>query len=131
MSLNKTRAVLSVISEKGPIAGSVVARMAGLTEKDTHTVISKAYKAGRISRIKPKGAGYFRYCMSEQQRANFQRLALGNFQSEILSVELVDIPARLRFLEKLKNTVHHDNPILHAIITDYRRTLTHLQASEN
>lgn len=125
---NKTWAALSVISDKGAIAGSVVARMAGLTEKETHTVISKAYKAGRISRMKPKGAGYFRYFMTEQQRADFLRLSLGTFQAEILSADLVDVPARLRFLEKLKDTVHHDNPILHAIIADYRRTLAHLQA---
>lgn len=128
---NKTRAVLSVISEKGAIAGSIVARMAGVTEKDAHTIISKAVKDERISRMKPKGAGYYRYFMTELQRANFLRLSLGTFQTEILSVNVVDVPARLRFLEKLKDTVHHDNPILHAIINDYRRTLAHLQAREN
>lgn len=130
-AINKTKTVLSLIADKGPIAGSVVARMAELTEKEVHTVISKAYKQGRISRIKPAGYGYYRYSMTELQRAKFLRLSLGNFQAETLTIDLVDIPARLRFLEKLKNTIHHDNPILDAIINDYRRTLKHLQARAN
>lgn len=130
-AINKSKTVLTVISEKGAIAGSVAARVAGLSEKTTHTIISRAFKDGRISRMKPKGAGYYRYFMTEDQRANFLRLSLGTFQGEILSVDVVDVPARLRFLEKLKETIHHDNPILQAIINDYRRTLKHLQANDN
>jgi hypothetical protein len=128
---NKTRAVMSLIADKGPIAGSVVARMVGQTEKEVHSAISKAHKAGRISRNKPKDSGYFRYFMTEQQRARFLSMSFGTFQSETLDVDIVDVPARLRFLERLQKTVHHENPILQAIIDDYRRTLKHLQAREN
>lgn len=124
--INKTRAVLSVIADKGPLAGSVIARQAGLTEKETHTVLHKLHKNGRVSRTKPLGSGYYRFHLTDQQRASFLRLSLGSFDAETLIADVVDIPARLRFLEKLKQTVHRDSPILEAIINDYRRTLAHL-----
>lgn len=128
MSSNKTRTVMTCIANQGPITGAMVARTSGLTEPEVHRIISRSFQRGRISRAKVDAKAYYRYCMTDEQRARFLRFAFGDFSTETLVADAVDIPARLRFLESLKQTVHRDNPVLDAIINDYRRTLKHFFA---
>lgn len=129
MSSNKTRTVMTCIANQGPVTGAMVARTSGLTELEVHWIISRCYQRGRISRAKVDAKAYHRYFMTDEQRTRFLRFAFGDFSTETLVANAVDIPARLRFLESLKRTVHRDNPVLDAIINDYRRTLKQLLAS--
>lgn len=129
---NKTRRVLSVIADRGPATRSLIAHVTRLSPRDVGHKVSQEFTRGRISRVKPKlseGGGYYRYFMTDEQRAAFQHLTHGAFRDGVLLVDAADVPARLRFLEMLKErTVYGDHAVLAAIIEDYQRTLKALLA---
>lgn len=117
--------IMAAVDKLGAVPGHMIAKYSGLTPKQVHAGVSGLVSRGRLSRTeKPKGGGYYKFFLNDDQREAYYRLLGEVPRSGLADVGSISAAERLRFLRGLNDrSVYAGNPVLVAIIEDYERTL--------